>query len=325
MQSLPVSFEDILAAQERIREAAHTTPVMTSTTANQITNAQLFFKCENFQRTGAFKFRGAYNSLAKLKQTDPNSEFKGVIAYSSGNHAQALALAAQLLKIPAMIVMPEDAPSIKVEATRGYGAEIIFYNRYTQSREDIGKQLATEHNLKLIPPFDYPDVIAGQGTAALELIQDVKNLDVLIAPLGGGGLLSGCALVAKKLNPSCKVIGVEPELGNDAQQSLNQNTIIKIETPKTIADGAQTTQIGQHTFAIMKDFVDEVITVSDQQLIDTMKFIASRMKMVVEPTGSLAAAAALSGALNLKDKKVGIIISGGNVDMTQFANYMQNT
>lgn len=316
MNALAVAFEDIVKAQECIRGAVRHTPVMTSRTANSLANADLYFKCENFQCGGAFKFRGAYNALAQLT---PEQKTKGVIAYSSGNHAQAIALAANMMNMRSVVLMPEDAPSMKIAAARGYGAEIIFYNRYKEDRESIVKQLAEAQELTLVPPYDCPKVIAGQGTAAKELFDEVKNLDMLIAPVGGGGLLSGCAIVAKALNPSCLVIGVEPEAGNDAQQSLRNGRIIHIETPKTIADGAQTQHLGNYTFPLLQRYVDEVVTVSDAKLVEAMTFFASRMKMLVEPTGCLAAAAAFSHAVPVRGKKVGIIVSGGNIDIARFS------
>ncbi len=318
--SLTVSFDDIAQAHQRIAGVAHCTPVLTSTLANQQVGAQLFFKCENFQRVGAFKFRGAYNALA---QFTPAQRSGGVIAYSSGNHAQAIALSARLLGIQAVLVMPMDAPVIKVTATREYGAEVVLYDRYSEDREALGLRLAEERGLTLIPPYDHPHVIAGQGTVAKELIETVGELDILFVPLGGGGLLSGCAVAAKTMNPSCTVIGVEPEAGNDGQRSLREGAIVHIDTPKTIADGAQTQHLGQHTFPILQKFVDDIVTVSDAALIDTMKFFASRMKIIVEPTGCLGAAAAFGNKLKLSDKKVGVVISGGNVELARFAALIQ--
>ena len=277
---------------------------------------ELFFKCENFQRMGAFKFRGAFNSIAQFSEEQRRS---GVLTYSSGNHAQAIALSARLLGVKSAIIMPHDAPASKVAATRGYGGEVITYNRYTESREELGRRLAQERGMTLIPPYDHPHVIAGQGTAAKELIEEVGRLDVLLVCLGGGGLLAGCALSARALNPHCVVIGVEPEAGNDGQQSFRKGEIVRIEVPDTIADGAMTTYLGTHNFAIIQKKVDDIVTVSDGQLVETMKFFAERMKMVVEPTGCLAAAAAMSGAVSVAGKRVGILISGGNVDLGAFA------
>lgn len=317
MTKLAVFFEDVIAAQERIEGIAHHTPMMTSRTADSLAGASIFFKCENFQRAGAFKFRGAYNALSQF--TD-KQRAKGVIAYSSGNHAQAIALSASLMGMRAVIVMPEDAPSIKVDATLGYGAEVIFYDRYKEDRESIGKKLAEEQGLMLIPPYDHPDIIAGQGTAAKELFDEVNEIDILFAPLGGGGLLSGSAIVAKTLNPKCQVIGVEPEAGNDGQQSFRSGKIIHIETPKTIADGAQTQHLGNFTFPILQEYVDDIVTVSDQQLIETMRFFSTGMKMLVEPTGCLAAAAVFANpSMVVRGKRVGILVSGGNIDMHRFA------
>jgi threonine dehydratase len=276
-----------------------------------MTGATLFFKPENLQRMGAFKFRGAYNAIAKL---DADARKRGVLAFSSGNHAQAIALAGRLQGAAATIVMPADAPAIKLTATRGYGAEVITYDRMTEDREALAKRIATERGLALIPPYDHADVIAGQGTAAKELIEDAGQLDYLFVCVGGGGLVSGCALAAHELSPGCKVIGVEPEAGNDVQQSLAKGEIVSIPVPKTIADGAQTTFPGKLTFAIMRALVSEIRTVTDAELVDAMKFFASRMKIVVEPTGCLAAAAVFGKQIDLTGKRVGIILSGGNVD-----------
>jgi threonine dehydratase len=278
--------------------------------------AELFFKCENFQRMGAFKFRGAYNAISKFSDEQKRA---GVLTFSSGNHAQAIALSASLMGIASAIIMPLDAPELKVRATKGYGGEVITYDRYKEDREEIGARLAKERGMTLIPPYDHPDVICGQGTAAKELIEEAGQLDVLLVPLGGGGLLAGSALAAATLSPSCKVIGVEPEAGNDGQQSLRSGQIVDIAVPQTIADGAQTTHLGQHNFAVIRRFVDDIVTVSDEQLKATMRFFAERMKMVVEPTGCLAAAAALHGVVPVAGKKVGILISGGNVDLARFA------
>jgi threonine dehydratase len=315
-ETAPLQYSDIEQAAARIESAAHRTPVLTSGTANEMAAAELYFKCENFQRMGAFKFRGAYNAIARFSEQQKKA---GVLTFSSGNHAQAIALSARLMGIKATIIMPHDAPELKVRATKGYGGEVIVYDRYKENREEIGARLARERGMTLIPPYDHPDVICGQGTAAKELIEEAGQLDVLLVPLGGGGLLAGCALAAATLSPSCKVIGVEPEAGNDGQQSLRRGEIVDIPVPQTIADGAQTTHLGQHNFAVLRRLVDEVVTVSDEQLKATMRFFAERMKMVVEPTGCLAAAAALHGAWPVAGKKVGILISGGNVDLARFA------
>jgi threonine dehydratase len=310
-------YRDIEAAADRIAGVAHRTPVLTSRTADAMSGAQLFFKCENFQRMGAFKFRGAYNAIARF--TD-EQRAAGVLTYSSGNHAQAIALSASLVGIKSAIIMPHDAPALKVEATKNYGGEVIFYDRYKEDREEIGRRLARERGMTLIPPYDHPDVIAGQGTAAKELFEETGELDVLLVCLGGGGLLAGSAIAASALSPSCKVIGVEPELGNDGQQSLRKGEIVHIAVPDTIADGAKVTHVGTHNFAVIQRHVDDIVTVSDAQLVAAMRFIAERMKMVVEPTGCLAAAAALHRVVPLAGKRVGILISGGNVDLSVFAS-----
>lgn len=309
-------YRDIEAAAERIRGIAHRTPVLTSRTADGMAGAQLFFKCENFQRMGAFKFRGAYNAIARFTEEQRRA---GVLTYSSGNHAQAIALSASLVGIKSAIIMPHDAPELKVQATKGYGGEVITYDRYKEDREEIGRRLARERGMTLIPPYDHPDVIAGQGTAAKELFEETGELDVLLVCLGGGGLLAGSAIAASALSPSCKVIGVEPELGNDGQQSLRKGEVVHIAVPDTIADGAKVTHVGTHNFAVIQRHVDDIVTVTDAQLVATMKFFAERMKMVVEPTGCLAAAAALHGVVPIQGKKVGILISGGNVDLAVFA------
>ncbi len=315
MLELP-TYEDVCAAAQRIEGHAHRTPVLRSTTADQLLGAQVFFKCENLQRMGAFKFRGAFNALSRFT---PAQRERGVIAFSSGNHAQAIALAARLLGMPAVILMPLDAPRAKVDATRGYGAEVISFDRYTQDREALTRGIAQQRGMTLIPPFDHADIIAGQGTAAKELIEEAGELDFLFAPLGGGGLLSGTALAARALSPDCKVYGVEPEAGNDAQQSLRKGEIVHIETPKTIADGAQTQHVGQLTFGILRRDVDAVLTATDDQLVEAMRFFAGRMKMVVEPTGCLGFAGARHGGLPIAGKRIGIMLSGGNVDLKRFA------
>ncbi|CAK7193043.1 L-threo-3-hydroxyaspartate ammonia-lyase [Commensalibacter sp. Nvir] len=313
------SYEDIVQASNILKTKAVQTPVFTSRTANQLSNATLYFKCENYQHVGAFKFRGAFNAIAKLSE---DQKKRGVIAYSSGNHAQAVAYASKLHNIPALIVMPYDAPKIKMAATKEYGAEIYHYDRYTENRETIAKTIADDRGLTLIPPYDHPDVIAGQGTCAKELIEEVGELDYLFVPLGGGGLLAGSLLSAKHLLPSIRVIGIEPEAGNDVQQSLKKGEIVEIPTPKSIADGAVTTHVGYHNFEIIRHYVNDIITVPDKPLIEMMKFFAERMKMIVEPTGCLAAAAVMEKYLPVRQKKIGIIVSGGNVDMQQFAYWM---
>jgi len=293
---------------------------MTSRTVDHEFDAEVFFKCENFQRSGAFKFRGAFNALSKF---DEHQRRAGVVAFSSGNHAQAVALSAALLGIPATIVMPHDAPSAKVAATKGYGGKVVVYDRYKEDREQIGRDLAAKHGLTLIPPYDHPDVVAGQGTAALELIEEVGPLDALFVCLGGGGLLAGSALAARALAPLCKVYGVEPEAGNDGQQSFRTGSIVHIDTPKTIADGAQTQHLGECTFPIIRRDVEDVLTVSDSQLVDCMRFLAARMKIVVEPTGCLGFAAARERKAHLQGKKIGVLISGGNIDLERYASFLQ--
>ena len=314
------SYEDVVRAHERLDGVISRTPVLTSTTANERLGAQIYFKCENFQRMGAFKFRGAYNALV---QFTPEQRRLGVVTFSSGNHAQGIALAARLLGVPAVIVMPADAPTIKLEATRGYGAEVVLYDRAGEDREAIGQRLASERGLTLIPPYDHLHVMAGQGTAAKELFEEVGPLDVLLVPLGGGGLLSGCATVARALHPGCRVIGVEPEAGNDGQQSFRSGQIVHIGLPVTIADGAQTQHLGHHTFPVILERVDDIVTASDQELIEAMAFFASRMKMLVEPTGCLGAAAAFGDHLELRGQRVGVMVSGGNIDLRRFSSLLE--
>ena len=314
MDQLP-TYQDVLAAADRLRGHAHRTPVLTSRTVNEELGAEVFFKCENFQRTGAFKFRGAFNALSRL---GPTQREAGVVAFSSGNHAQAMALSARLLGIPATIVMPRDAPRAKLEATKGYGGNVVTYDRYTEDRERIGRDLAAQHGLTLIPPFDHPDVLSGQATAAKELFEETGPLDALFVPLGGGGLLSGSALSTRALSPGCQLFGVEPEAGNDGQQSLRTGHIVRIDTPRTIADGAQIQQIGQLPFSIIRRDVDDILTVSDAELVDCMGFLASRLKILVEPTGCLPFAAARQRKDVLKGKRVGVMVSGGNIDLATF-------
>lgn len=313
------TYDDIAAAAKRLKGYANHTPVLTSRTVNAEFGAEVFFKCENFQRMGAFKFRGAMNALTQFTE---QQKAAGVVAFSSGNHAQAIALSAKLLDIPATIVMPHDAPAAKVAATKGYGGNVVEYNRYTEDREQIGRELAEKHGLTLIPPYDHPHVIAGQGTATKELIEETGPLDALFVCLGGGGLLSGSALAARKLSPQCTIYGVEPLAGNDGQQSFRTGKIVHIETPKTIADGAQTQHLGQYTFPIIQQNVDDILTVTDEALIACMKFMAERMKIVAEPTGCLGFAAARACKETLRGKKIGIIISGGNVDISRYSEFL---
>jgi threonine dehydratase len=316
--SLP-TFADVEAAAVRLAGHAHRTPVMTSRLFDEATGAKVFFKCENFQRMGAFKFRGAFNALSRLA---PEVRARGVIAFSSGNHAQAVALSARILGIRASIVMPADAPVSKMDATREYGGHVITYDRYRENREDIAQRLASEHGSVVIPPYDHPDVIAGQGTAAAELLREVGELDALFVCLGGGGLLSGSALAVKALAPACAVYGVEPAAGNDGQQSLRKGFIVRIDVPKTIADGAQTQGLGQLTFDIIRRDVADILTATDEELIACMRFFATRMKIVVEPTGCLAAAAVHGLGTRLKGQRIGVIVSGGNIDGDRMANLL---
>lgn len=314
-----VEFQDVVAAGGRLAGVAHRTPVLRSRLVDELVGAEVFFKAENFQRMGAFKFRGAFNAVSKLSDEQRRA---GVVTYSSGNHAQAISLAAQLLGVPATIVMPHDAPASKVAATSGYGGKIVRYDRYSEDREEIGDALAREQGLTLIPPYDHPDVIAGQGSAAKELFEDVGELDALFVPLGGGGLLSGTALATRALSPGCLLLGVEPEAGDDGLRSLRSGEIVHIDTPRTIADGAQTQHLGTHTFEIIRRDVDDIRTASDAQLVEAMKLFATYLKIVVEPTGCLGFAAAREAAPEFEGKRVGVIISGGNVDLERYASLL---
>jgi threonine dehydratase len=300
------------AARERLRDVAHRTPVITSRTLDEATGARVFLKCENLQRMGAFKFRGAWNAIVQL---DPGARRRGVVAFSSGNHAQAVALAARELGIPAVIVMPSHAPRAKLEATRGYGAEIVHHDQLGEERDALAMRLARERGLTLIPPFDHPDIVAGQATAAAELIEDAGPLDTLVVPVGGGGLISGSALAAHRASPTTRVIGVEPEAGNDAAQSLREGRRVTIAPPETIADGARTTSLGELTFAIIRAHVAEIVTVPDAALVEAMRFASTRLKLVVEPTGVLGLAALRSGTVRAEGSRAGVILSGGNVDL----------
>ena len=314
--TLSISYDDVARAHERLAGIAERTPVMRSATADALTGATLHFKCENLQRTGAFKIRGAYNAVA---QFTPAQRAGGVITFSSGNHGQAIARAAQRLGVPALVVMPQDAPAMKVAATAGYGAEVVRYDRYAEDPAVIIERLAGERGMTFIPPFDHPQVMAGQGTAAKELFEEVGALDMIVTPLGGGGLLSGTAVAARHLAPACEIVGVEPEAGNDGQQSLAKGEIVRIDTPRTIADAAQSRSLGRHTFPVLQQFGVRVVTASDAQLVGATKFFAGRMKLVVEPTGCLGAAAVMNGALDVRGKRVGVVLSGGNVDLPRFA------
>ncbi|OFZ88691.1 MAG: pyridoxal-5'-phosphate-dependent protein [Betaproteobacteria bacterium RBG_16_66_20] len=310
-----VTFDDVARAHQRIAGHARRTPALTSAAVDTLTGASVFFKCENFQRMGAFKFRGAYNALSQLSAEEKR---RGVVAFSSGNHAQAVALAGKLLGVPRVIVMPADAPRVKVEATRGYGAEIVLYEK-NQDREKLANRISSERGLTLIPPYDHPHIIAGQGTAAKELIEDVGPLELLLAPCGGGGLLSGCAVAAKQLSPECRVIGVEPAAGDDATRSFKTRTLQTVKDPQTIADGARTPSLGNFTFPLVMRYVDDMLTVDDGELLKSMVYIWERMKVVVEPTGALGACALLEKKLDANGMRVGVILSGGNVDLRAIA------
>ncbi len=314
-----LTFNDILKARERLQGVAHRTPVVSSKQFNEQAGCEVFFKCENFQRAGAFKFRGAYNKIASLTEEE---RWRGVLAYSSGNHAQATALAAKLFGIPAVIVMPLDAPQIKVTATRGYGAEVIFYDRYKESREGTGDRICRERGLTLVPPFDDYLIMAGQGTAALELLEDAPDLDLLLVPTSGNGLLAGCAVAARHLRPQIRLFGVEPEAGNDTWQSMRKGERVEIEVPRTIADGLQVTAPGKLTFPIVRQLVEDILLVSDDEMIETIRFILERMKLLVEPSGAAAAAAVRHRKTDFAGSRVGVILSGGNVDMTKLATYL---
>lgn len=303
-------FDKIKEANNRLKGIAHHTPVFTSDTLNKLVGANVFLKCENFQRAGAFKFRGAYNAISKLSD---NEKQKGVITYSSGNHAQAVALVGKLLDVKTIVVMPQNSPIIKRGAAKDYGAEIILYDPETSVREEVARELIQKHGYTLIPPFDHYDIIAGQGTAALELFEEIGKLDYVFAPCGGGGLLSGTAIASKGMNPACQVIGVEPELADDATRSFYTKTLQSVKNPPTIADGTRTASLGKITFPLVLKYVDEMKTVSEEEIIDAVKFLFFRLKIVVEPSGALGIAALLSSKVTVTGS-VGVIISGGNID-----------
>jgi threonine dehydratase len=305
------TYDDVAAAAGRLRGVAHRTPVQTSATVDERTRARVFFKCENFQRMGAFKFRGAYNALSRLS---PEQRARGVLTYSSGNHAQAVSLAGRLLGAPVTVVMPAAAPSVKVAATRGYGGEVVLYERGGPTREEIAARLASERGLIVIPPFDHADVVAGQGTTAMELLEEVGPLDLLLVPCGGGGLLSGCAIAARALAPRCRVVGVEPAAADDATRSFRTRVLQTVHDPDTIADGARTPSLGRITFPLVLKNVDDMVTVTDDALVSATLFLWNRLKLVVEPTGALAAAALLESVVSARDLRVGVVLSGGNVD-----------
>jgi threonine dehydratase len=313
--------DDIKRAARQIAGAVHRTPVVTSRSVNARAQVEVYFKCENLQRAGAFKFRGAYNALSRLSS---DQQQRGVVTFSSGNHAQAVALAGQILDIPCTIVMPSDAPEVKRAATLGYGGHIVSYDRDRESREEIGQRLAEERGLTLIPPFDHPEVIAGAGTAALELIEDVGSLDVLLVPCGGGGLLSGTSLIAGALAPECRVIGVEPAAGDDATRSFKSRTLHTIDNPETVADGARTSSLGTLTFPLVLAHVSDMTTVDDEGLLRTMFYLWERLKLIVEPTGALGAAALLEGAVAAGAHRVGVILSGGNIDLSRITAWRRS-
>ncbi|HET7747646.1 MAG TPA: threo-3-hydroxy-L-aspartate ammonia-lyase [Vicinamibacteria bacterium] len=307
-----LSYEDVQAAARQLAGVAHRTPVATSRTLDARTGGRVFLKCENLQRMGAFKFRGAYNAISRLS---PAERAAGVLAYSSGNHAQAVALASRMLGARATIVMPKDAPAAKRAATEGYGATVVAYDPAAENREEIAARLQAESPRSLVPPFDHPHVIAGQGTAALELLEDVGELDLLVAPCGGGGLLSGCALAAARLRPECRVVGVEPEAGDDGVRSFRSGTLQTVKNPRTIADGARTPSLGSLTFPIIRAHVADMVTATDAEIVEAMRVLWERLKLVVEPTGALGLAAILAGRIPVEGRRVGVILSGGNVDL----------
>jgi threonine dehydratase len=317
--TLAISFADVVSAAERLGGVVNRTPIVTSATFNQRAGAEVFFKCENMQRIGAFKFRGAYNALSRLSQAE---KARGVVTHSSGNHAQGIALAARLLGISATIVMPGDAPASKMAATQGYGATIVTYDRLTQNREEISARLAREQNMVLVPPYDHPDIMAGQGTAALELLENVPDLDILVVPVGGGGLLSGCATAAKAMRPGIRVFGVETETSNDWWQSFRCGERVRISPPQTIADGIRTQQPGELTFPVVRQYVEDILLVSDEQVIEALNFMLIRMKILAEPTGAVAPAAVLKRLIDAPGAKIGVIVSGGNIDPTLLAQLL---
>ncbi|AKT39269.1 threo-3-hydroxy-L-aspartate ammonia-lyase [Chondromyces crocatus] len=318
--SVDVTYDDIASAARLLDGIAHRTPVATSRTLNALLGATCFLKCENLQRMGAFKFRGAYNAVSRLGEAERR---RGVIAYSSGNHAQAVALAGRLLGVPATIVMPEDAPAVKRRATEGYGARVVIYDPRKERREDVAQRIAGEGGAILIPPFDHPHVIAGQGTAAKELFEEVGPLELLLVPCGGGGLLSGSALAARALSPGCQVVGVEPEAGDDATRSFKSGVLCSVHNPDTLADGARTPSLGKLTFPLVRQFVDDMVTVPDEALLGALRFVWERLKLVVEPTAVLGLAAALQGRVDVAGRRVGVILSGGNVDVLAVAERLR--
>ena len=317
---MSVTFEDVLTAAERLAGVAHRTPILTSRTLDERLGARVFFKCENLQRAGAFKFRGAYNAVSRLGD---DQRRRGVVSFSSGNHAQGLALAAKILNTPAVIVMPHDAPAVKLAATRGYAADVVLYDRVEQKREEIARRLGVERGLALVPPFDHPHIIAGQGTAALELMADVSDLDVLVAPIGGGGLISGCSLAAHGVKPEVRVIGVEPETANDSYLSLQKGERVTTAQSHSIADGLLPTAPGEITFPIMQQHLESIALVGDDEMIEAVRFLLTRLKIVVEPSGAAPLAALLLGRVpNIAGRTIGVILSGGNIDPAKLAELL---
>ncbi|MCH8123420.1 MAG: threo-3-hydroxy-L-aspartate ammonia-lyase [Bacteroidetes bacterium] len=315
-----VTFDDIQLASEILLGIAHRTPVMTSGKLDRLTRGQVFLKCENFQRTGAFKFRGAYNALSKL---DSEQKKRGVLTFSSGNHAQAIALSGSILGIPTTVIMPHDVPEIKLQATKEYGSEVVGYDPEEITREELALRLSEERGLPIIPPYDHEDIVAGQGTAALELISDYPDLDLVMTPCGGGGLLSGSAIATKGLNPGCRVVGVEPANADDAARSFRSGKLQTVENPNTVADGARTPYLGKITFPLVLQHVDDMVTVSEQSILKAMFFLWTRMKLVVEPTGGLALAALLDGTIEADGRRIGVVLSGGNVDVLRAAKLFE--
>lgn len=311
MQELAITIDDVHAAAKQLHGIANYTPIHTSRTLNELTGRELFLKCENFQRTGSFKFRGAYHAISRLSGVEQR---RGVVAFSSGNHAQGVALAARLLNVPAVICMPDDAPPVKLAATRGYGAEVLIFDRSTVDRDTFARTIAEERGMTIIPPYDHPGIIAGQGTAALELLEQVPNLDALIVPVGGGGLIGGCAVAAKALNPTIRIFGVETEGADDVRQSVERGERVTIKPPATIADGIRTTSPGKFTFPIIQQLVEQILVVSDPQVVEALRLLLLRLKLVVEPTGAVGPAALLSGLVPAECRRVGIIVCGGNLD-----------
>ncbi|MCO5175957.1 MAG: pyridoxal-phosphate dependent enzyme [Thermomicrobiales bacterium] len=315
-ESLVISFDDVQNAAERLRGIANPTPVLQSRTLNEMTGRNIYLKCENFQRAGAFKFRGAYNAISRL---DDDARKRGVVAFSSGNHAQGVALSARLLGVPAVIVMPDDAPHVKVDATRGYGAEVVFFDRHKLDGADYQHVVAAERGMVVIPPYDNAFIMAGQGTAALELLQTAPEIDTLVVPIGGGGLIAGCAVAAKGFRPSVRIFGVEAEGADDTKLSLAKGERVTVPPPETIADGTRSQTPGELTFPVMQALLEDVLIVSDEQVLDALRFVITRMKIVIEPSGAVAVAAAMSGLLPDDARNVGIIISGGNIDPSVLA------